>query len=113
MDLLGKARKLESAITARVDEAAKGLARPRTREPLEIVHAILDAIDQEIEPTGRGTRVFPFNRIEVSVLAPSNEARGRLEAGAHRNQGAVRRNRTMDVFAGRRAHRSGQGRRSA
>src|SRR5919201_7040001 len=80
MDLLGKARKLESAITARVDEAAKGLARPRTREPLEIVHAILDAIDQEIEPTGRGTRVFPFNRIEVSVLAPSNEARGRLEA---------------------------------
>jgi pSer/pThr/pTyr-binding forkhead associated (FHA) protein len=80
MDLLGKARKLESAITARVDEAAKGLARPRPREPLEIVHAILDAIERQIEPTGRGTRVFPFNRIEVSVVAPSREARGRLEA---------------------------------
>jgi hypothetical protein len=80
MDLLGKARKLESTIAARLDEAAKGLVRSRPREPLEIVHAILDAIDQEIEPTGRGTRVFPFNRIEVSILAPSGEARGRLEA---------------------------------
>src|SRR5262249_31643868 len=67
-------------ITARVDEAAKGLARPRPREPLEIVHAILDAVEQQIEPTGRGTRVFPFNRIEISVVAPSSEARGRLEA---------------------------------
>jgi len=80
MDLLGKARRLESTIAARLDDAAKGLVRSRPREPLEIVHAILDAIEQEIEPTGRGTRVFPFNRIEVSVLAPSSEARGRLEA---------------------------------
>jgi FHA domain-containing protein len=80
MDLLGKARKLESTIAARLDEAAKGLVRSRAREPLEIVHAILDAVDEEIQPTGRGTRVFPFNRIEVSVQAPSREARGRLEA---------------------------------
>jgi hypothetical protein len=80
MDLLGKARKLESTIAARLDEAAKGLVRSRPREPLEIVHAILDAVEEEIEPTGRGTRVFPFNRIEVSVLSPSPEARGRLEA---------------------------------
>jgi FHA domain len=80
MDLLGKARRLESTIAARLDEAAKGLVRSRPREPLELVHAILDAIDQEIEPTGRGMRVFPFNRIEVSVPAPSPETRGRLEA---------------------------------
>jgi len=80
MDVLGKARRIESAIAARLDEAAKGLVRPRTREPLEIVLAILDAVEQRIEPTGRGTRVFPFNRIELSVAAPSREARGRLEA---------------------------------
>jgi len=80
MDLLGKARRLESTIAARLDEAARGLVRSRPPEPLEIVHAILDALDQEIEPTGRGTRVFPFNRIEISVVAPSPEARGRLEA---------------------------------
>jgi len=80
MDLLGKARRLESTIAARLDEAARGLVRSRPREPLAIVHAILDALDQEVEPTGRGTRVFPFNRIEISVVAPSPEARGRLEA---------------------------------
>ena len=80
MDVLGKARRLESAIAARVDQVAKGLVRSRTREPLEIVLAILDAFEQRIEPTGRGARVFPFNRVEVSLVAPSLEARGRLEA---------------------------------
>jgi hypothetical protein len=80
MDVLGKARRLESAIAVRLDQVAKGLVRSRTREPLEIVLAILDAVEQRIEPTGRGARVFPFNRVEVSVVAPSVEARGRLEA---------------------------------
>src|SRR5215471_1815391 len=80
MDVLGKARRLESAIAARLDQVAKGLVRSRTREPLEIVLAILDAVEQRIEPTGRGARVFPFNRVGVSVVAPSLEARGRLEA---------------------------------
>jgi hypothetical protein len=80
MDVLGKARRLESAIAVRLDQVAKGLVRSRTRQPLEIVLAILDAVTQRIEPTGRGTRVFPFNRVGVSVAAPSLEARGRLEA---------------------------------
>jgi FHA domain len=44
------------------------------------VHGILDAVEQQIEPTGRGGRVFPFNRLELSVVAPSPEARGRLDA---------------------------------
>ena len=80
MNVLGRARRLESMIAAKLDEAAKSLVRSRPREPLEIVLAILDAVEQRIEPTGRGARVFPFNRIELSVLAPSREARGRLEA---------------------------------
>jgi pSer/pThr/pTyr-binding forkhead associated (FHA) protein len=80
MDVLGKARQLESTIAAKLDEAAKGLVRSRMREPLEIALAILDAVEQRIEPTGRGTRVFPFNRIELSMAAPSRETRGRLEA---------------------------------
>jgi len=80
MDVLGKARRLESTIAAKLDQAAKGFVRSRAREPLEIVLAILEAVEQRIEPTGRGTRVFPFNRIELSVVAPSREARGRLEA---------------------------------
>ena len=80
MDVLGKARRLESTIAAKLDEAAKGFVQSRMREPLEIVLAILEAVEQRIEPTGRGARVFPFNRIELSVVAPSREARGRLEA---------------------------------
>ena len=42
--------------------------------------ANLDIVEREIQPGSRGTRVFPFNRIEIAVLAPSREARGRLEA---------------------------------
>src|SRR4051812_28389672 len=80
MDVLGKARRLESAIAVRLDHIAKSLVRSRTREPLEILLAILEAVERRIEPTGRGARVFPFNRVEVSVVAPSPEARGRLDA---------------------------------
>jgi hypothetical protein len=80
MDILGKARRLETKITARLDRAAQGFAGSGEREPLEIVHAILDIVEREIQPGSRGTRVFPFNRIEVAVLAPSRQARGRLEA---------------------------------
>jgi FHA domain-containing protein len=80
MDLLGKARSLESRIAGTLDRAAKDLVRSGPREPLEIVHAILDAVDREVQPAGRGRRVFPFNRIELSVAAPSRETRGRLEA---------------------------------
>src|SRR6476469_5488237 len=80
MDVLRSARRLESRIAARLDGAARVFSRSRRRTPLEIVHAILNAVEQQIEPTGRGTRVFPFNRLELSVVAPSPEARGRLEA---------------------------------
>ena len=80
MDVLRRARRIESKIAATLDGAAKALSRSRMRSPLEIVHAILDAVEQQIEPTGRGTRVFPFNRLELSVVASSREARGRLEA---------------------------------
>ncbi len=80
MDILGKALRLESKIAGQLDKAAKGFVRSGAREPLEIVHAILDRIEREIQSSGRGKRVFPFNRIELSVLAPSPDARARLEA---------------------------------
>ena len=80
MDILGKARRLESRIAGSLGEAAKELVRSGAREPLEVVHAILDAVDQQVQSSGRGTRVFPFNRIDVSVLAPSPEERARLDA---------------------------------
>jgi hypothetical protein len=80
MGIFRTARRLESRIAARLDGAARVFSRSRRRSPLEIVHAILDAVEQQIEPAGRGAKVFPFNRLELSVVASSPEARGRLEA---------------------------------
>jgi FHA domain len=80
MDLLGKARRLESTIARRFDRAASDAAGAVTREPLEIVHLVVEAVEHEIQPGGRGKRVFPFNSITLSVLAPSREGRARFEA---------------------------------
>jgi hypothetical protein len=80
MDILGKARKFESKIARRLDSAARELIGSGAREPIEIVNLIVDAVEHEIQSSGRGRRVFPFNRIVVSVLAPSRDARARLEA---------------------------------
>ena len=80
MDILGKARKLESRIARTLDSAAQRVAGTGAREPLEIAHAIVEALEQEVQPAGRGTHVFPFNRLELSVVAPSRAARARLEA---------------------------------
>ena len=80
MDLLGKARRLESTIARRFDRAARDAVGAVTREPLEIVHLVVEAVEHEIQPGGRGKRVFPFNSITLSVLASSREERARFEA---------------------------------
>jgi len=80
VDILGKARRLESRIARTVDRAAQHVLKPDGREPLETMHALVDAIEEEVQPAGRDTRVFPFNRIKVSVVAPTREARARFEA---------------------------------
>jgi hypothetical protein len=80
MDLLGKARRLESALARRFDRAAQDAVGAVTREPLEIVHLVVEAVEREIQSGGRGTRVFPFNSITLTVLAPSREDRARFEA---------------------------------
>ncbi len=80
MSILTKARNLESIIARRFNDAAQRVAPLGPREPLEIVHAILDVVEDEVQPAGRGARVFPFNQLEISVLASSREARARLEA---------------------------------
>lgn len=80
MDILDKARRLEENIARGVTDAAKTLVRAgSTREPIELMHAIVDAVEREIQSGGRGTRVFPFNTINVSIVAPSDHARARLE----------------------------------
>lgn len=81
MDILEKARRLEGNIARGMTDAANTLVRGGdAREPIELAHAIVEAVEHEIQSGGRGTRVFPFNTIDVSVLAPSDQARARLEA---------------------------------
>jgi FHA domain len=80
MDLLGKARKLESTIARKFDGAARDAVGAVMREPLEIVHLVVETVEHEIQPGGRGKRVLPFNSITLSILAPSREGRARFEA---------------------------------
>jgi hypothetical protein len=80
MDLLGKARRLESKLARTFDTAAQQWTKSGPRGPLEVLHAIVEAVGERLEPAGRGTHVFPFNRMKVSILAPSREARARFSA---------------------------------
>jgi hypothetical protein len=80
MNLLKKAREIESRIASKLAGAARDVAGAGTREPLEVTLAMVDAVDRHIQPGGRGSRVFPFNRIVASVLAGSHDDRARLEA---------------------------------
>src|SRR3990170_6052954 len=80
MDILRKVRDLESKIASRVDRTMGEFVQSGTREPLEIVHAIVEMTLREIQASGRGRRVFPFNAVTVLVVAPSRGARARFEA---------------------------------
>ena len=82
MDLLAKARKLESKISRTLDDAVEGFVGRSPRQPVEIVQAVLDSVEQQVQPAGRGRRVFPFNQITVHVLAPSSSEKARFAAVA-------------------------------
>jgi hypothetical protein len=80
MDILRRVRDLEAKIASTVDRRVGDFVQSGTREPLEIVHALVEAAVQEVQSSGRGRRVFPFNGATVTVMAPSRDARARFEA---------------------------------
>jgi hypothetical protein len=80
MDILTKARRLESRIARTFDSAAQRVVGPAPRDPLEIIHAVVEAVEQEVQPAGRGRRVFPYNAVTVTLVAASSEERARYEA---------------------------------
>lgn len=80
MDILQKVRDLEARIASRVDRSVVDFVQSGAREPLEVVHAIVEATLLEIQASGRGRRVFPFTAVKALVLAPSSGARARFEA---------------------------------
>jgi hypothetical protein len=80
MDILGNARRLEHAISKTLDGMSRRLTQSPQREPLAVMLAIVDAVEQETQQGGRGQRVFPFNRIKVSIAVAAREDRARFDA---------------------------------
>src|SRR6185436_16322025 len=79
MDIIRRIRRFESRIAETVDAATQRMP-PATREPLEIVHDIVEAVEKRVEPAGRGKYVFPFNQVTISIAAASREIQARFEA---------------------------------
>jgi FHA domain-containing protein len=79
MDIIRRIRRFESRIAETVDAATQRMP-PATREPLEIVHDIVEAVEKRVEPAGRGKYVFPFNQVTIRIAAASREIQARFEA---------------------------------
>jgi len=56
---------------------------PTGTEPMEIRRAVLDEIESRIVSAGAGKRVFPFNRLRISLLAPGPREKVEMEALVH------------------------------
>lgn len=82
MDFSGKARKIERRLARSVEAAIGELVGRDVPAPLEIVHAVLDRAEREVQEVGRGRRVFPFTRVRLLALAAprDKDARARLDA---------------------------------
>jgi hypothetical protein len=80
MNIIHKVKRLEAGMTRAVERAAREWSRSGEREPLEIVEAIVEAVSERLEPAARGRYVFPFNRVQVTVVAASRDARARFAA---------------------------------
>jgi hypothetical protein len=82
MDIAGKARKIERKLARTVDAAIGELVGRDEPAPLEIVHAVLDRAEHEVQDIGRGRHVFPFNCVRVQVVAgpPDKGAKARFDA---------------------------------
>lgn len=82
MDIIGNAKKLERRIARSLDAAVGEFVGAAPGEPLEIIHVMLDRAEGEIQHTGRGRRVFPYNRVRLLVPIPSKDGRGRARFDA-------------------------------
>jgi hypothetical protein len=80
MDIFSKARKVESKLARTLDRAVQQWTKSGPLEPLETLHAVVDAVEARLEPVGRGRYVFPFNKVKVSIAAGSRDVRARFAA---------------------------------
>jgi hypothetical protein len=60
----------------------RGLMKPWTTgtEPMELRRAVLDDVESRVVTAGGGKRIFPYNRLEVRLLADDSQQREAIEA---------------------------------
>jgi hypothetical protein len=63
--LLDAGRKLHARVRNFFDAAPDA-----TATPLELLQAALDQLERKAQPSGRGSRIFPYNRVVVHVAQP-------------------------------------------
>ena len=56
MDIRRKLQQIEARIGSTFDRKVSELVQARVREPLEIVHAVVDRAAREVQSSGRGRR---------------------------------------------------------
>jgi hypothetical protein len=91
MDFWNRMRRLEDTMSKTVDGLVQRGSVPRLQEPLDVMLRILDAVEAQVQHAGRGTRVFPFTRVDIAVAAADHEQQARLEAVFDHEPGLNRR----------------------
>jgi hypothetical protein len=75
MKILDKAVELEKALLRRF-----GRRSDIKRHPIEVYRAVLDEIEEASEAGVRGTRIFPYNQISITIATTSDHMRATAEA---------------------------------
>lgn len=78
MSLLSKATDLEKWIQSFVRKKISGSSE---QHHLEIRRAVLDEIENKVQPIGNGVRMFPFQLLVISLYAADDDRRYFLESG--------------------------------
>ena len=78
--VLGRAREIEARISGTVERTSRRVTQSGARTPLEVAHAIVDAVDTHAHVAGRGHRTFAAKEIRVTVLAATRNVRDQYEA---------------------------------
>ena len=42
-------------------------------QPIELLQAALDELERKTQPSGRGSRTFPYTRIAVHIVQPDSD----------------------------------------
>ncbi len=74
MGILDKVTRLEKRLEKLATRGAPAL------EPLEIRRAMLDELEDLVQPGPRSKPVFPYNRVALAVVAPDAAAKAALDA---------------------------------